>query len=127
MKCGYVGIVLLLPLLMNGVCLGHQAIGEAYGGVVTRARRVMHGKLSHIVHDGTGLFAGVPSPMGVMRYHSLVIKELQHTGLDVIAQCEDGTVMAIAHKHYNCVGVQFHPESVGTEYGLQILNNWAEM
>jgi len=112
-----------VPIL--GVCLGHQALGMFFGGKLVHAAYPMHGKTSPIIHNGHRLFSHVPSPTTVMRYHSLVIQELQHTDLEVIAQCDDGTVMAIAHKHFDCVGVQFHPESVGTDSGLQLLKNWA--
>lgn len=114
-----------VPIL--GVCLGHQALGMYFGGKLAHAAYPMHGKTSPIAHTGHRLFNHIPSPTTVMRYHSLVIKELQHTDLEVIAQCDDGTVMAVAHKHYPCVGVQFHPESVGTDYGLQLLKNWSNL
>jgi anthranilate synthase/aminodeoxychorismate synthase-like glutamine amidotransferase len=117
-----------IPLL--GVCLGHQAIGEAYGGVVTRARRVMHGKLSHIVHDGTGLFAGVPSPMGVMRYHSLVVdRATLPPALQVTAVAADDPdeIHALRHREHPVWGVQFHPESILTEHGRTLLVNFLAM
>ena len=114
-----------VPIL--GVCLGHQAIGMFFGGQLTHANYPMHGKTSAIQHNGHGLFKNIPSPTTVMRYHSLMITALDTTELDEIAKCEDGTVMAVAHKYYPIVGVQFHPESVGTEYGLQILKNWADL
>jgi anthranilate synthase/aminodeoxychorismate synthase-like glutamine amidotransferase len=117
-----------IPLL--GVCLGHQAIGEAYGGQVVRAARVMHGKLSHITHDGTGLFKGVPSPLGVMRYHSLVVKRdtlpdvLQVTA---VAQDDPTEIHALAHRTHPVWGVQFHPESILTESGRDLLVNFLAM
>jgi anthranilate synthase/aminodeoxychorismate synthase-like glutamine amidotransferase len=117
-----------IPLL--GVCLGHQAIGEAYGGVVTRASRVMHGKLSQIVHDGTGLFAGVPSPFSVMRYHSLVVQrdtlpaELQITA---VATDDPSEIHALQHREHPVWGVQFHPESILTEHGRALLVNFLAM
>lgn len=112
-----------IPVL--GVCLGHQALGMFFGARLAHAHYPMHGKTSPIMHTGHALFAGIPNPMTVMRYHSLVIEELENTGLQCLAQTEDGTIMAIAHETYPCVGVQFHPESAGTEYGLQLLKNWA--
>ena len=117
-----------IPLL--GVCLGHQAIGEAYGGDVVRASRVMHGKLSHITHDGTGLFEGVPSPLGVMRYHSLVVKRetlpdvLQVTA---VAQDDPSEIHALQHRTHPVWGVQFHPESILTESGRDLLVNFLAM
>jgi len=116
------------PLL--GVCLGHQAIGEAYGGVVTRADRVMHGKMSQLVHDGTELFAGIPSPFGVMRYHSLIVEratlpaELQVTAVAVDAPNE---IHALQHRTHPVWGVQFHPESILTEHGRDLLVNFLAM
>lgn len=117
-----------IPLL--GVCLGHQAIGEAYGGVVTRAARVMHGKMSHIAHDGTGLFAGVPSPLGVMRYHSLVVqRETLPADLEVTATAVDDPteIHALQHRVHPVWGVQFHPESILTEHGRALLQNFLAM
>ncbi len=117
-----------IPLL--GVCLGHQAIGEAYGGVVTRASRVMHGKMSQLVHDGTGLFAGIPSPFGVMRYHSLIVEratlpaELQVTAVAVDDTTE---IHALQHRTHPVWGVQFHPESILTEHGRELLVNFLAM
>lgn len=117
-----------IPLL--GVCLGHQAIGEAYGGNVIRASRVMHGKLSHITHNGTGLFAGVPSPLGVMRYHSLIV---EHSSLPdeleiiAVAQDDPSEIHALRHRSYPVWGVQFHPESILTECGRDLLVNFLTM
>ncbi len=117
-----------IPLL--GVCLGHQAIGEAYGGNVIRASRVMHGKLSHVTHDGTGLFAGVPSPLGVMRYHSLIV---EHSSLPdeleiiAVAQDDPSEIHALRHRSYPVWGVQFHPESILTECGRDLLVNFLTM
>jgi anthranilate synthase component II len=117
-----------IPLL--GVCLGHQAIGEAYGGVVTRASRVMHGKMSQLVHDGTGLFAGIPSPFGVMRYHSLIVEratlpaELQVTA---VAVDDADEIHALQHRTHPVWGVQFHPESILTEHGRELLVNFLAM
>ena len=117
------------PLL--GVCLGHQAIGEAYGGTIIRAPRgVMHGKTSAVSHGATGLFAGIPSPVMVMRYHSLVIAEEGFpSDLAVTATAEDDTseIHAVQHRVHPVCGVQFHPESIGTEHGRTMLTNFLEM
>ncbi len=117
-----------IPIL--GVCLGHQAIGEAYGGVVVRAGRVMHGKTSELTHDGTDLFAGIPSPMTVMRYHSLVIQpESLPDALQVTARASDSAdeIHAIRHREHPVWGVQFHPESVLTVHGKQLLANFLQL
>jgi len=112
-----------MPLL--GVCLGHQAIGEAFGGVVSRAPELMHGMVSQITHDDSALFRGIPSPFAVGRYHSLALAEPDLPAeLRVTARAEHGTVMAVAHESLPIVGVQFHPESVLTEHGHQLLGNW---
>ena len=114
-----------IPVL--GVCLGHQAIGEAYGGKVVRARRLMHGKTSRVTHDGNGIFTGVRNPLTVMRYHSLVIESSSLPAeLDVIARsCDDPSeVHAVKHREYPVWGVQFHPESILTECGKEILRNF---
>ena len=114
-----------IPVL--GVCLGHQAIGEAFGGTVVRATRVMHGKLSHIVHDGTGLFAGLPSPLGVMRYHSLVVERASlPAALEITAIAADDPteIHAMQHRTHPIWGVQFHPESILTEHGKELLVNF---
>jgi anthranilate synthase component II len=117
-----------IPIL--GVCLGHQAIGEAYGGEVVRAVRVMHGKTSQICHDGTGVFAGLPSPMEVMRYHSLIVE--RHTmpeSLEIVAVSQDDPleVHAVKHRQHPVYGVQFHPESVMTLNGKALLKNFLEL
>ncbi len=114
-----------IPIL--GVCLGHQAIGEAYGGTVVRAGRVMHGKTSDLVHDGTDLFAGLPSPLRVMRYHSLVVEPATLPAcLEVTARATDSAdeIHALRHREHPVWGVQFHPESVLTEGGKQLLVNF---
>ncbi len=113
-----------IPVL--GVCLGHQCIGEAYGGDVVRAGRPVHGRTSPIRHDGTGVFADLPSPMRVARYHSLVIRrDAVPAGLRVTAtSVDDGEIMAVAHRSHPVVGVQFHPESAASEYGYAILDRF---
>ncbi len=113
-----------IPIL--GVCLGHQGIGHFYGATVSHAPRVMHGKRSQITHDGGGLFAGIQSPMTVMRYHSLTLEEIPKT-LEVSAKTEDGVVMALRHKELPVFGVQFHPESIGTEKGRELLRNFLQV
>jgi anthranilate synthase/aminodeoxychorismate synthase-like glutamine amidotransferase len=111
------------PLL--GVCLGHQAIGQVYGGVVTRAPELMHGKTSPIEHDGTGVFEGLPSPLTATRYHSLTIDAATVPAcLDVTARTPDGTVMGVRHRDVDVEGVQFHPESILTEGGHDLLRNF---
>jgi len=110
------------PLL--GVCLGHQCIGEVYGGQVVRAPYLMHGKTSPIVHDGTDLFAGLPSPFDATRYHSLVVAEPLPEALAPTAATPSGELMALRHKQYPVFGVQFHPESILTAAGKQLLANF---
>jgi anthranilate synthase/aminodeoxychorismate synthase-like glutamine amidotransferase len=106
-----------------GVCLGHQAIGVAYGAEIVRARRPMHGKTSLISHRGSSVFTGLPSPLKATRYHSLVIApESVPPELEVTATAEDGEIMAVAHVTHPVAGVQFHPESVLTEYGYRMLD-----
>jgi anthranilate synthase component 2 len=115
-----------IPIL--GVCLGHQALGMFFGAKLVHAPYPMHGKTSLVKHQGHKLFDSIASPFTVMRYHSLVLEEFDNTDLINIAQAEDDkTVMALTHKHFPCTGIQFHPESVGTDVGLQILQNWAKM
>ena len=112
------------PIL--GVCLGHQSIGAAYGGDVVRADRIMHGKISSIKHNGNSFFAEVPSPFNATRYHSLVIKrDTCPDCLEIIAETTDqGEIMAVAHKEHPVWGVQFHPESILTECGKQMIKNF---
>ena len=111
------------PIL--GVCLGHQAIGQTYGGQVIRAGRLMHGKTSPIEHDGRSLFEGLPSPFAATRYHSLIVApDSLPACLEVSARTAEGEIMGLRHKSLPVEGVQFHPESVLTEHGLPLLQNW---
>ena len=111
-----------LPVL--GVCLGHQAIGQAYGGVVRRAGAPVHGKADEIGHDGRGVFAGLPDPFTATRYHSLVVDETLPTCLELCAWNAEGVVMGVRHRELPVHGVQFHPESVLTGVGLDLLRNF---
>ena len=113
----------IIPVL--GVCLGHQCVGQTFGGIVGKAGEIMHGKTSLIHHDGEGVFSGVPSPFEAIRYHSLVVyKEDLPNELEVTAWTESGIVMGIRHKKYDIQGIQFHPESIMTQYGKEILGNF---
>ena len=108
-----------------GVCLGHQCIGQAFGGEIVRAEKIMHGKLSHIQHGGDGVFDGLPDPLTVTRYHSLVIApDSMPDCLDIAAQSDDGIIMAVKHKTRPVYGVQFHPESIATVHGHKLLGNF---
>ncbi len=112
---------------MFGVCLGHQALAEAYGGTVTHAPELMHGKTSLVEHNGTSVFAGLPSPVTATRYHSLAaVRETIPDVLEITAETSSGVVMGLQHRTAPLVGVQFHPESVLTEGGYQMLGNWLE-
>jgi len=112
-----------VPIL--GVCLGHQAIGQAFGGTVARARRQMHGKTSPITHDGRGVFRGLPPGFEATRYHSLVVLEADLPGdLEVTARADDGEIMGLRHRRYPVEGVQFHPESILTGQGKALLGNF---
>ncbi|NTV14723.1 MAG: aminodeoxychorismate/anthranilate synthase component II [Desulfobulbaceae bacterium] len=112
-----------IPVL--GVCLGHQAIGEAFGGQVVRAGRLMHGKTSPIFHDGRGVFSGLPSPFAAMRYHSLVVaRESLPDCLEITARTDQDELMGLRHKTLVVEGVQFHPESIMTPDGVQLLKNF---
>ena len=112
-----------IPIL--GVCLGHQAIGQAFGGRVVRAERLMHGKTSPIVHDGRGLFNGLESPFDATRYHSLLVERATLPAcLEVSAWTAEGEIMGLRHRTLDVEGVQFHPESVLTKDGKQLLGNW---
>ncbi|WP_151737926.1 aminodeoxychorismate/anthranilate synthase component II [Paenibacillus tengchongensis] len=108
-----------------GVCLGHQAIGQAFGGKVIRAERLMHGKTSPIHHHGTSVFAGLESPFTATRYHSLIVeRETLPDCLEITAETAEGEIMGLRHKEYPIEGVQFHPESIITDYGHQMLRNF---
>jgi anthranilate synthase/aminodeoxychorismate synthase-like glutamine amidotransferase len=113
-----------LPLL--GVCLGHQAIGQAFGGKVVRAPTPVHGKVWDVIHDGTDIFAGLPSPFRATRYHSLVVEDLPET-LVATARTADGLVMGLAHRDLPIWGVQFHPESIASEHGHDMLRNFLSL
>jgi para-aminobenzoate synthetase component 2 len=108
-----------------GVCLGHQAMGQAFGGDVIRADKLMHGKTSEIFHDGRTIFEGLPAPFTATRYHSLIVKrETLPDCLEISAETDDGLIMGLRHKEYVVEGVQFHPESIMTDNGLKILRNF---
>ncbi len=114
------------PIL--GVCLGHQSIGQVYGGDVVRADRLMHGKTSPIHHKGTSVFHGLSNPFEATRYHSLIVKrETLPDCLDITAWTEEGEIMGLCHKTYPVHGVQFHPESILTQEGKQLLQNFLEL
>lgn len=115
-----------IPIL--GVCLGHQALGMFFGAELKHAAYPMHGKTAPVQHSGHELFKDAGNPFDVMRYHSLVIELPENNDLKVIATAQnDGAVMAVAHEKFPCIGVQFHPESVGTPAGQQLLDNWANL
>jgi len=114
------------PLM--GVCLGHQAIGQAFGGKVVQAHDIVHGKMGAIHHDATGVFAGLPSPFDATRYHSLVVeRESLPDCLAVNAWLEDGTIMGLRHKDLPIHGVQFHPESIASQHGHKLLRNFLDL
>jgi len=111
------------PIL--GICLGHQCIGEAFGATVSYAKMIFHGKQSVIEHDGSSIFTGINSPIKVARYHSLaIIEETMPDCLQVIAKTDDGEIMAVKHREFPIVGLQFHPESIFTEHGKRIIENF---
>ena len=111
------------PLM--GVCLGHQTIGQAFGGKVVRCHEIVHGKMGEIRHTGKGIFAGIPSPFKATRYHSLVVdRETLPECLEVTAELEDGTIMGLQHRELPVHGVQFHPESIASEHGHMMLKNF---
>jgi anthranilate synthase component 2 len=112
-----------IPLF--GVCLGHQAIGEAFGGRVVRHSEIVHGKLGQISHEGKGVFSGLPSPLAATRYHSLVVdRDSLPAELEITAELEDGTIMGLRHRSLPIEGVQFHPESIRSEHGHALLKNF---
>ncbi|MGJ8677088.1 MAG: anthranilate synthase component II [Akkermansiaceae bacterium] len=114
------------PIL--GVCLGHQSIGQVFGGDVIRADKLMHGKTSAIIHQGKSVFEGLPSPFTATRYHSLIVKrDTLPDCLEITAETEDGVIMGLMHKEFPIHGVQFHPESILTEGGMQMLGNFLKM
>ncbi len=111
------------PLL--GVCLGHQTIGQAFGGKVVRCHEIVHGKMGVMHHKGTGVFAGLPSPFQATRYHSLIVERQSLPDvLEVTAELEDGTIMGLRHRELPIEGVQFHPESIASEHGHKLLENF---
>jgi anthranilate synthase component 2 len=115
-----------IPIL--GVCLGHQAIGAAFGGKIVRAPKLFHGKTSQIRHDGSGVFRGLPNPFTATRYHSLIVERKSLPAeLQVTAETDDDIIMGMQHRHYPLMGVQFHPESVLTDSGKQLLKNFLSL
>ena len=115
-----------IPIL--GVCLGHQSICEAFGGTVSYAKELMHGKQSLIEHDGKSVFEGIPSPVHVARYHSLAVDEKTLPDVfEILARTEDGEIMAMQHKEYPLIGIQFHPESIYTDHGKKMIENFLEL
>jgi len=115
-----------IPIL--GVCLGHQAIGAAFGGKIIRAPKLFHGKTSQIRHDGSGVFRGLPNPFTATRYHSLIVERKSLPAeLQVTAETDDNIIMGMQHREYPLMGVQFHPESVLTESGKQLLKNFLSL
>jgi anthranilate synthase component 2 len=115
-----------IPLL--GVCLGHQTIGQAFGGNVVRCHEIVHGKMGTMHHEGKGVFAGLPSPFAATRYHSLIVERVSlPASLEVTAWLEDGTIMGLRHRDRPIEGVQFHPESIASEHGHALLRNFLDM
>jgi anthranilate synthase/aminodeoxychorismate synthase-like glutamine amidotransferase len=114
-----------IPIL--GICLGHQALGMHFGAELVHAPEPVHGKVHEVQHSGESILQGLPQPFKAMRYHSLSITALERTGLQAIAATADGVNMGVVHETHPCVGLQFHPESIGTPEGLQMLKNWAAM
>jgi len=113
------------PLL--GVCLGHQTLGQAFGGRVVQAREIVHGKMGHVQHDATGVFAGLPSPFAATRYHSLTVdRDTLPEVLRITAELADGTIMGLKHRELPLHGVQFHPESIRSEHGHALLSNFVK-
>lgn len=115
-----------MPLF--GVCLGHEAIGQVYGGKIVRAKEPMHGKISSIKHNGKGIFKGVKNPFNATRYHSLIVEKKSFPKcLEITAETDDGVIMALQHKEHRIYGVQFHPESIASEEGHKMLKNFLEL
>jgi anthranilate synthase component 2 len=115
-----------IPLL--GVCLGHQSIGQSYGGNVVRAAQVMHGKTSQVIHTNKGIFKGIPTPFTATRYHSLIVERASLPAcLEVTAETADGTIMGLQHTSQSVFGVQFHPESIASEHGHAMLKNFLDI
>jgi anthranilate synthase/aminodeoxychorismate synthase-like glutamine amidotransferase len=114
-----------IPIL--GICLGHQALGMHFGAQLVHAPAPVHGKVHKVYHDGASILRGLSQPFDAMRYHSLSLTDIEEAGLVPIAHTAEGTKMAILHPQYDCIGLQFHPESVGTPDGLAMLRNWAEL
>ncbi len=114
-----------IPIL--GVCLGHQAIGQVFGGKVVRAKSPMHGDSSGITHDSSTIFKGLPQGFAVGRYHSLIVEDVENTGLKVTARSDDGEIMGLQHETHPTFGVQFHPESILTEHGYDMLKNFLKV
>lgn len=114
-----------IPIL--GICLGHQVIGEVFGGKVVRALHPMHGDSSEIRHDGTGVFEGLPQNFNAGRYHSLIVQGVETTDLRITARSTDGEIMGLAHNSHPTFGVQFHPESILTEHGYDMLRNFLKV
>ena len=111
------------PIL--GICLGHQAMGEAFGGTVSYAKQLCHGKASNIIHSESGIFHGIPQNTQIARYHSLaIVEETLSSEFDITARTNDGEIMAIAHKEYPVIGLQFHPESIYTPEGMKMIENF---
>ena len=110
-----------------GVCLGHQSIGQAFGGKVVRCHEIVHGKMGDLIHEGKGVFAGLPSPFKATRYHSLIVeRETLPNVLEITAELEDGTIMGLRHRELPIEGVQFHPESIASEHGHALLKNFLD-
>lgn len=111
-----------------GVCLGHQTIGQAFGGDVVRHSEIVHGKMGHVIHEGKSVFKGLPTPFDATRYHSLVVdRATLPKALEVTAALDDGTIMGLAHRELPIHGVQFHPESIASEHGHQLLRNFLDL
>ena len=120
------GICMKKPIL--GICLGHQSIGAAFGAEIVHAKELMHGKQSLITQDGRGIFEGIPSPVHVARYHSLAVDEKTLPDVfEILARTEDGEIMAMQHKEYPLIGIQFHPESIYTDHGKKMIENFLKL